>query len=66
MLESEKSINFFGTCSEVPFAGVWYSLPGNLRLFPRERRRRAHPIVLPLGVKLVKFCAAVFRIEATR
>jgi hypothetical protein len=64
MLESEKSINFFGTCSAIRRRLVF--LPGNLRLFPRERRRRAHPIVLPLGVKLVKFCAAVFRIEATR
>jgi len=40
--------------------------PGNLQVLPKERRPEAHSIIQSLGVKRVKFNAAVRRIEATR
>ena len=66
MSESKKSINFFGTCSKAPLAQCLAFPSGNLQVLPKERRPEAHSIIQSLGVKRVKFNAAVRRIEATR
>jgi hypothetical protein len=65
MLESKKSIHFFGTCSQAPFAGVRDASPADWESFS-SNGSDAHSIILSLRVKLMKIGAVFPRIEATQ